>query len=259
MDPRVGVTIITMFDAAYVRSGLVENWLASLERVGLLDRVALYPLDTDALDHAQSTGCEVIDHFAGEPASDDSITRFSDEGFRALSLRKLEVVRHALTAGRAVLYSDADVVFLRDPLPRLARERAEIVLQSDCRPGVELSRPQWPWSHYTTRRGRFEGVICAGFMYLRPTPATLRLLDVERPDAPRFENDQFLLHDRIVWRREASFALLPESEFPNGAWYAQERWRRGAAALDDAYMLHANWCEGERKVELLKEVGLWCL
>lgn len=248
--------IITLFDAAYVGCGLVPNWLHSLERVGLRDRVVLYPTDRDAMDYAESTGCEVVALWPDRSAGSPEMSRYGSRGFRDVTMRKLEVVRHALSAGRTVLYSDPDVVFLRDPLPRLEATSEEIVLQSDVPPGGELSRPRWPWSRFTTRN-RLRATVCAGFMWVRPTPSTLRLFDPDRPDVAAARHDQHLFHERLVWRRQARFALLPRREFPNGAWFAVERWRRGSAALDDAYILHVNWCVGERKIELLRELGLW--
>lgn len=248
--------IVGSFDVSYVKCGLVPNWLGHLDRLGLRDRVVLYPLDRDAGDYARSSGCEVVELWPDRRASDDAMKLFGKDGFAEVTMCKLEAVHHALSTGRTVLHSDPDIVFLRDPLPRLATEGAEIVIQSDARPGVGLSAPRWPWSRFTTR-SRLRSTICAGFMQARPTAATLRVFDRARPDAVDVRNDQDLLHDRIVWRREADYTVLPQHEFPNGAFHAHERWFHGAKALDDAYILHVNWCEGARKIELMRELGLW--
>ena len=249
--------IVTAFDAGYARSGLVANWLASVRRVGLADQVVLFPMDLEAAQYARATGVETVELWPEVIPTTDSITPYAAADFKAVSLRKMDAIRHVLAQGRTVLFSDADIVFLRDPFPMLAEFAEEIVAQSDVPPNRRLSAPRGILPRWFQRR-RCRNTLCAGFLRVRATSATLRVFDTAREDVGRFCNDQTLLHDRLVWRAEASWALLPQDEFPNGAYLAMARWRRGnQAMLNDAVIVHVNWCLSERKIELLKELGLW--
>ena len=250
--------IVTAFDAGYVRSGLVANWLESVTRVGLRDHVVLYPMDSEAAAYATKTGCETIELWPGGEAQSASLTAFNDEAFCDLSLRKFDAIRDQLKRGRVVVFSDADIVFLDDPLPHLATYDEQVVTQSDVAPNARLSKPRsFPPKRFQKRRA-FHSTLCSGFLRALPSPAVLHAFDTSRPDSRHFAHDQELLHHRLVWRDETTWTMLPRDKFPNGACLAFARWQKGdAAALDGAVITHVNWCVGERKIELLKELGCW--
>jgi hypothetical protein len=69
--------IVTTFDAGYVRSGLVANWLASVRDVGLAHQVLLFPMDVEAADYARSTGVETIELWPDVIPATESITSYT--------------------------------------------------------------------------------------------------------------------------------------------------------------------------------------
>jgi len=256
-DDHPPPAIVTAFDAGYVRSGLVANWLESVTRVGLRERVVLYPMDREAADYALQTGCETIELWPQSAAPSASITAFDDAAFRDVSLRKFVAIRDQLEKGRTALFSDADIVFLQDPLPHLAPYEQEIVTQSDVAPGCRLSKPR-SFPPRALQKRHFRSTLCSGFLRAVPTPAVMRVFDASRAGTTDRAHDQEVLHERLVWNAEATWSLLPLDQFPNGAHLALRRWRDGdRAALDGAVILHVNWCLAERKIELLKELGCW--
>lgn len=254
--PRL--VLVTTFDTGYVRSGLVANWLESVTRVGLRDRVVLYPMDPEAAEYARGTGCETIELWPHGEVASASITAFDDAAFRDVTLRKFVAIRDQLERGRAVVFSDADIVFLEDPLPHLAEYEEDVVTQSDVGPNAKLSQPRPFPPKWLQRRRGFRNTLCAGFLRALPSPAVLRVFDASRAGTKDFAHDQEVLHHRLVWNDEATWALLPQDRFPNGARIAIARWRNGDdAALEGAVIAHVNWCIADRKIELLKELGCW--
>lgn len=249
--------VLTAFDGVYARTGLVANWLQSVRRVGLGAHVVLCALDAEAEAFGEHAAAVTMRGDRFEDGASPQIARYHAPGFRRVALAKLDAVHRLLAEGRTVLFSDADIVFLKDPRPHLVAQDADVVAQSDVRPGRNLSRPKRPWDRFKPLRRRLGSTLCSGFLRVRPTPATLRAFDTSRPGTGRYASDQPLLHDRLVWRGEASLALLPDDTFPNGAHLAHRRWRHGDKALDDAVLVHVNWCEADRKVPLLRELGLW--
>lgn len=235
--PGDDALVVTLANSGYVPAA--HNWFESLRRVGLAERALVFATSARAERALAARGvpCRRLSsrHLAACP---DLRTDFRTAGWREIVLRKLEVVHRLLRQGRSVLFADADVVFLRDPLAYLAAATAAggLSIQQDrhsrSRPNA---KPDWR--------------LCTGFFFVRPSAATLHLFDLRRDDVTDFDNDQPLLNRRIA-RDAVRHRKLPIELFPNGrVWYRSHR------ELVDAFVVHFNWVVGD-KLRWMERYGL---
>ncbi|MGF1450214.1 MAG: putative nucleotide-diphospho-sugar transferase [Opitutales bacterium] len=232
--------VVSLANAAYARSGMVDNWLRSLRAVGIRAEVVVYALDREAQGVLTRQGVPCIP-LPGEPGDiPRQQPRFRSPAWKRLVLTKLTVIQRHLAKNQAVLFSDLDVCFLRDPLDWLHAQTPKdgISLQSDwlCQEPASVKR------------------LCSGFMYLRPGPRTMGVCDLDRADVDDFPSDQPLLNHRLRNNREAPFVELAIDAVPNGPrWDALE-----ADARQAAYALHLSYVLGlQQKVKFLRKAGLW--
>lgn len=176
--------------------------------------------------------------------------------FNAVVFHRVGWLRLLVAAGYNVLHCDADVVWLRNPLPLF--EQGTLV------------RPSGHTSTY--READFlvqsEGVYGnnGGFYFVRPSNRTVTFFDAllrkfherSRVKNKNFE-DQHCLNDvlRDARKRRKGLLLkapkLNESLFPNGA-----IWQAGRASKADAYVVHMNWAKQSKKTRFVSD-GLWFL
>jgi hypothetical protein len=215
------------------------NWYESLRRIGLADHALVFALSrrTEHALRERGIACRLLGPSVF-PECPDGFLRYRAPEWRTIVMRKLEVVGQLLGEGRTVLFSDADVVFRRNPLPYLAElaEGHELVIQQDLSPNEEENT--WPgWE------------LCTGFFYVRPTARTARLFAVDRGDFDAFTNDQPLLNARIH-ADGVSHHALSNVLFPNGA-----HWYHAHESMGDSYVVHFNWVVGN-KLPVMEKYGL---
>jgi hypothetical protein len=127
--------------------------------------------------------------------------------FSGLMKYRFPVLRAIMAEGKRVIYSDLDVVWLRNPLPYLSE-----VLDN------------FPCAFQTESIPVFPPMLCAGFIALSNNLACRRLLD---HFIARFQGKELkrmmqpVLRDILSENREylANIFLLPEGLFPNGLLY----------------------------------------
>ena len=106
------------------------NWAAHIFHLGVEHSAVIACLDAPLLQAMLSAR---VPAFSYIQAGFERDVRSSRIGFRQLGVLKAQLTLHILSAGRNVLLSDVDVVWLRDPIPLLlAREAADLMLSTDC-------------------------------------------------------------------------------------------------------------------------------
>lgn len=148
-DNRV---IVTFTDFSYLESFYVSYTVSRLWRFSNFFVVAL---DRRAYDVLESQNFPVALIKTTEADSAKQTTDRSDYGghsFNQIMRMKLVIVRHVLSMGVGILVFDSDVVIFKEPFSGLpVNDEFDIIAQKD--------------EH-----------ICAGFMYLRPTPNAMKLV-----------------------------------------------------------------------------------
>jgi len=152
--------IVTFCTAEYVP--VARNWLRALAEIGLDGAATIVALD------AATRAAFPPDRVLHRPL----VAASGDLG--ALWAHRIGVLRDVLASGEALIHSDADAIWLRDPRPDIAACDAAMVFSQGT---------IWPPDIHR-RHGL---VLCCGFFHLRPNPQVLAFLDAV---AARLETDR---------------------------------------------------------------------
>ena len=208
-DPTSPTLIVTCLDHHLME--MYHNWVCALNALRLTHVV--FALDEVAYRTLSHAGAPVIRfNPSASPASTSTTTappnrnRNRNESihgttqFARLTYKKLQVVRQMLRAGYHALYSDVDVILLRNPftsLPVLREGKLKMIFAND-----------WSMTHHQYQSNKHLQYLCTGFFYARSHPKTVHVLD----QALRFGELPGNLHrdDQI-----AINAVLPQSTWHN--------------------------------------------
>lgn len=175
--------------------------------------------------------------------------RFGDDGFIEITHKKWEVIHATLvTTSKTVIFSDNDVVWLRNPDPYFKKASGyfEIGIQSES-------------------RDSFPPAFCLGLLYV--TPRAIDVLDfliassrtnASRGTAQQVFNEVINANPRLLY----SILTLPEAVFPVGLSYpllAGDQ-HENVVHTPEIIAFHANWLpDSSSKKRALESIGLWKL
>ena len=122
---------------------------------------------------------------------------------------KLELIHDTLKRGKICLYSDSDVVFLKNPMDYLLKELEDydLIIQSNAEERSELKY--------------FNKVVNPGFCIVKPTELTLKLFDTSESCEFLYEgcprSDMKYINSKLnssdVYRDNLKMKILDEDEF----------------------------------------------
>lgn len=178
----------------------------------------------------------------------------------------LEVLRR----GYSLIFTDTDVVFLRDPredlLSRARLSGADLLIQSDhdesnhasCSAHTDCWRSHW----CNTTTAVCDEEACGGFYWARPGPAVEQMFEAM---FARFEaqpslsvTEQPVLNFVLYRASDLQWSLLPRAPYPNGASFFTRGLRPKSPALP--WLIHNNWARGaQTKKNRFEDYGLWLL
>ncbi|MCC5972390.1 MAG: hypothetical protein JJU15_20855 [Pararhodobacter sp.] len=150
IQPGMTSRIVTFCNADYIP--VAENWLRALGEINMDGRATIVSLDDSTRD---AFPVNRVLHRPLPPGA---------RGLGALWSHRIEVLREFLSAGEGVIHSDADAVWLRDPLPDIEACAVPIVFSQGT---------VWPKDVHS-QHGL---VLCCGFFYLSPVPQVQAFLD----------------------------------------------------------------------------------
>ena len=109
-------------------------------------------------------------------------SRFTSDKAIYTNFLKMVAAFEFLRAGHSILYSDVDAVWIKDPVPDVLRQDADIAFQPGSRTTDGDSR--WPFN------------ACAGFFYMRPCENTREIVRklVYKFVNGKCGNDQYILN-----------------------------------------------------------------
>lgn len=146
MSPR----IVTFCDEGYIP--VAKNWLIALKGINLADRATIVALDEG-----------VRNAFSSKYILYRPISRNQGD-LAALWAHRIVVLREFLVAGDAVIHSDADAVWVANPI---------LDIESCGTPIVFSQGTVWPNDIHL----RYGLVLCCGFFYLSADESSLRFID----------------------------------------------------------------------------------
>ena len=236
----------------------MENALVSIERcgvgVGQVEVVvpAAAERELGGVTKAYGAKIRVLEQLVSVNPADipAAYVEYGSPEFSCLMKYRFPVLRAIMAEGKRIIYSDLDVVWLRNPLPYLSD-----VLDD------------FPCAFQTESIPVFPPMLCAGFIAMSDSLACCTLVDrfIARYQGRELKRTmQPVLRDILIANKEylANIFLLPEGLFPNGLLYC-------TATSDDPlpvtmtgqlqpFIFHGNWVQGlDQKRRFLMHAGLW--
>eukprot|EP00253_Pinus_taeda_P003271 PITA_03271 len=222
--------IITALNAAWVEPNTMIDLFLESFNVGegtqeLLDNLLIVALDDKAYNrchqihpHCYSLKTRGVD-FSAEKL-------FMSEGYLKMIWRKVGFLREILERGYNIVFSDADILWLRNPMRRL---REDVDIQISC-------------DNYNGNPFDVKNEANTGFMYVRSNERTISFYRdwyLSRRSFPgQKEQDvlNILKRRRRFSRRRMKFMFLETKYFGGFCQRSPE--------LVDVYTMHANCCKG---------------
>lgn len=240
----LGVTnvLVAAFDKAVYESALVRG----------LPVFYAGPLPSEEADHVQPAD-----------TSESKTDRNCSTQQVKLTKLKVHVVLQVLQKGFHVLWSDVDVVWFQNPLPRLSTYKTSTLVVESDEPDINL-----PANH--------GGRVNAGFFYAQADKGTIKTFkDLGRNARALTDQPEQLLFSQVLCGRGAQrrvgvtectaptglrTSFLDRRTFSNGIvngyWWHQNVTQ--VAASNGVYVLHNNWLHGtEEKVKRQKAKLVW--
>ncbi|RID51726.1 hypothetical protein BRARA_H02371 [Brassica rapa] len=183
---------------------MLEVQIASVKRLAIKNYLVV------ALDDYIESFCKQNDvaYYKRDPDKElDAVGKTG--GNHAVSGLKFRVLREFLQIGYGVLLSDVDIVFLKNPFSHLYRD-SDVESMSDGHDNMTaygfndvFDEPTMGWARYAHTMRIW--VFNSGFFYLRPTVASIELLDrvAERLSKAK-------LWDQAVFNEELFYPSRPE-------------------------------------------------
>lgn len=237
-----GVTIVTFASSGW--TDLLNNWLCSLRKVGLEKAVYVVAFGVDI--------CTSLDPgiVCTNAEQAPNAASYGQEGYqKMLEIRTREILR-LLSCGSTILVTDADVVFLKDPLPTLQAlsENKDMLFQGDS-VDHHLADSLIPY---------VANYACLGFMYLKPTHGTVMVWEgVYNYQRNFYWNDQAAVN--VCLRHPAflmtvKWSVLDYWQFPNGIQFFKRK-----APVENAFIVHTNFVMGGlNKAAEMMAASVWC-
>ncbi len=288
--PQTQTVVLAMTNAGF--APFWHNLRCSLERLNVSQHAIIIGTDVAACEAAASdsvpcvVGDEVLWHgdarkggqgSAANGALSQSAERHGTVAYARLMHIKARPALAVLRMGYHLIFTDTDMVWLRDPIQALRKthgkafERGEVdvLIQSDydasndaaCAQHEHCARSAW----CDTRGGRCEEEVCGGFYYLRAAPPAIALLEAlfARMEWQRMHVDARIGEQpalNYVLRRTPGlrYRILPRARYPNGnAYFVTQKSQHGSSK---AVIVHNNWLAGfEAKKERFVAHGMWYL
>ncbi len=274
---------------AVTNAGFAPMWhnlRCSLQRLNLSQHTVVVGTDAAACAAARSRAVPCVVGDGGGSADglfwraaaaerlERSPTRHGTAEYARLMHLKARPCLEVLSLGHHVLFTDTDVVFLRDPLASLRAKHGaaldagtlHVLIQSDydesnergCASHDECPRSSW----CDLAAGRCEAEACGGFYLLRSAEPSVAFLEAmgrrmawQREHVDPRLGEQPALNYALRRTPGLEYKLLPRKSYPNGATYFA---RRKCAKMP--VIVHNNWLAGlDAKIERFESHGLWLL
>lgn len=182
MTPR----IVTFCNSDYI--AVAENWLRALAKINMDGRATIVSLDETTREAFPSS------RVLHRPLQPDA------QGLSSLWSHRIVVLRELVSAGQAIIHSDADAIWLRDPIPDIGSCATPIVFSQGT---------VWPKDVHC-RHGL---VLCCGFFYLAPDPQVIAFLDVVADRVISDRDDQISVN-RVVAEKVEGWEIEDPYEIP---------------------------------------------
>ena len=216
------LVMLSFADFAYVE--LAINLHESLQALHITNFLFICA-DEKALKILRRRGIASFLYHHPQMNSNDASVLLSDD-FSLKTSIKIKIITAAIMMGFQVLFTDADVVFLRNPTHHLTSfKNADLVIQNDTTNGLN-----------------------SGFLLVRPTYSgvtlMLRTLDIVMTRLIIDQHALNLVIKEMVYTKSLDMVVLDSQQFPCGKVYFEDENRmflEDRGKKDVAYIVHNNF------------------
>ena len=270
----LGVTFVTFANHAQLDFAL--NWHAHLAalQLGSSSLVGATDAPTERGLAAAGVRCYPLRSALGEAEA-----KWGSEGFSHMGRTKARLLRTLLELNATVLFADADVVFLRDPLPFIRRQLdagAQLLFHTDGFGSSARALAAQPEGLEEPSFG-LTPELNTGLFVAHPAARKLAIAWCDALDADgafsNWKNDQQSLNQLVrrglrirpgsalmgAFDGTLELGLLPNHLFPSGHVFFLQRALRAAHAPPYAVHLTFQNCDQSGKRHRMREAGLWLL
>lgn len=242
---------------------LCRNFLVSAINVGIDENnLIVYCLDKKTYDVLDSEFNCQLNMFGDE--IEEEYSSYGTDEFKIIMMKKLKIILEELKTKKSFIYSDSDIVFLKNPTDTI-KEIVNIISEDTNLNAIFATDAIPPQDELKT--------ICAGFVYIRNIEGTQELFekawevcDQHMKDPSRHETDPYGDYcDQQVIRSLLSVGAVPNFIYStfhmelvkNGNQFFPDP---GPGRSGNEFVVHANFRPGvERKIKDMKEQGVWFL
>ena len=252
--------ILIPLNMGYLEFGL--NLLCSLRKLKI-DNYIFLAMDEKVLDVLLAKRIPVYMDKA-LPFVMSEAGRYGEDKFHRLLCLKLLPVINLLKKGVNVLFTDADIVWLRDPTPHLRWDLDLTITIGGCQTHLEDNSG---WA--------LKNSMCTGFYFAQATPAMIDLFSraLDRckslsDDEDEKVDDQVALNELTVrdmelamnddaFKMKYSYGYFDGCRFANGCVFFKHLCK-GMKGYKEEVIVHANYLVGKKeKIHNLNRTGLW--
>jgi hypothetical protein len=163
---------------------VLENWLEAVRRIDVSNFIII---SLDEKLHNYLTDKNI-----------NSRLRPCELDLGKLWIHRIEVIEELLCEGYDIIHSDADAIWLKNPIPYLNQIDSEMIFSQGT---------YWPADVYN----RWKFVLCCGFFYIKNTKNTLKFVKKLKERVRVDKDDQVscnreLLEENIEW-------LIPKDSY----------------------------------------------
>jgi hypothetical protein len=239
----------------------LDNAIHSIMNVGVTNFVVV-PMDQStykvATEMYPGHVVQVPYHFPGAGLALSKAVEVNSEEFKQLSSSRALILLAFLKLNYTVFYCDIDVYWRHNPLD-FFEESAWNTTEIDTSSSDKTKTSPFDLVAMVDSKPIQDGRICSGYLYLKPTPNSLYLLEKwnQEMQTGQHKNDQYA----IYWAYNKTFdrvrvKLYPAKNgyFPSGKGYVL----MPQAKKDNVLLVHNNWIMGHsRKLARFQKWNLW--
>lgn len=176
--------ILVFANSAYEE--VLQNWLVAMNRLKITNYLVI-ALDKPLMKKLKQQGVSVEFQRCGSNRAE-------------LWALRIRIIRNFVKRGRDVIHSDADAVWIKDPLPGLASRPEDLVFSQGT---------DWPENVYE----KWGFVLCCGLFMVRANRATRRFMSSWLKRVVKDGDDQrscnrMLMESELEWNLPAQSYLL---------------------------------------------------
>tara|TARA_B100001093_G_scaffold486732_1_gene522329 strand:- start:84 stop:842 length:759 start_codon:yes stop_codon:yes gene_type:complete len=251
----MNLKLITLTNKGYLE--YTQNLIESLKKLNISNKLEIYCIDQVSFNFLKNKYNENMVYYVQNNYNISDIQLFRDGNWNKVVYYKFQIIKENLDKGYDVLFTDGDIVFLKNPFEYLKNNVNEydLLFQEDVLPDEKdnkstLATKKEDPLHYS------KDEICTGFMFAKCNNNNKILFDSKSIDIEKFVCDQLYVNDL---KNHLNYKLLDRDLFPSGYYYYTQKSFRDNDLDKNAFIIHFNYNTPWLKTGYMKKYGKWFL